>query len=150
MPAGERLSSTTETAKICERKNNILRGNLFHLTKSQVLIARNGMCHHISLNKGIEAQEPTCFGKFWKKHPSLPLLFAYPNSPSCSKTGELMVTSDVTHQDDVSDRVTVPSYNADLDCIAKTSSRKRLFCTDQDGAKKRLREEEEEKENFVE
>ena len=60
--------------------DNILRGNVFHITQSQVLIGRNGLCHHISLNKGIESKEPTCYGKFWKRHPSLPLMFVYPNS----------------------------------------------------------------------
>ena len=150
MPAQEHMSSTTETSKICERMDNILRGNVFHITKSQVLIARNGMCHHISLNKGIEAQEPTCFGKFWKKHPNLPLLFAYPNSPACTKTGELMVTSDVTHQDEVSNRVNVPSYNSDLECIVKTSNRKRRFCLDENATQRQQEKEEEEKENFVE
>ena len=128
-PSKELLGSTTSTHKICQRMDNVLRGNVFHITQSQVLIGRNGLCHHISLNKGIESKEPTCYGKFWKRHPSLPLMFVYPNSLIRYNCGELMVTTDITHQDDVIDRPSseLTSYNGGTECIAKTSSRKRLF-----------------------
>ena len=139
----EAMGSTKIPSAIRERSIHIIRGSVFHTTKSQVVIGREGTCQMISLTKGIEAKEPTHYGSYWKKHPTLPLMFVYPNNSAYIRIGEFHVTSDVTHQDDMPEKkMEFGQYNLGIMCTSKPYNKKRLFCFENE-------EEEKEEENFL-
>ena len=135
-PAKDQLGSMCLSEKIDKRFENLRRGNLMHLTESQVLLVRQGEVKNFSLHKGLESKEPIPVGTYLKKHPKLPLAFVYPSVSAGIFTGELYVTTDATEQDNVVDRNTGSSseYNSSIPCREKVSSKKRLFCFEDEEA----------------
>ena len=135
-PAKDQLGSMCLSDMINRRFENLRRGNLMHLTKSQALLVRQGEVRNFSLHKDLESKEPIPLGSYLKKHPNLPLAFIYPSNLRGLCTGEIFVTTEATEQDKVVDRNTGSSseYNSSIPCREKVSSKKRLFCFEDEEA----------------